>query len=321
MDSTRTALGATLLQFEYFLAAVEHRSLSAAAEAHYIAQPSLSEQVRRLERHLGVTLFHRTNRELLLTEAGRTLVPHARHAVDTARLAVASVAPVRDLTGGTVTFGTFSSARHLIHTPLIERFRALHPGVGVKLVGTNSVRIAEEVRSGRIECAVVALPVDDRGLEIRTIDWKPETIFLSADPGRVQRPATIADLAVARLVMPETLWGDTDPTRLRLLLAAQQANLQISPELEVESPSSALELSRRGVADTISTYAVAHALGALEEIHWCRLEPAMFEDFGFIKRKNAELTPAAQVIMRIAEDLLRELPTTGPPTTGPRPVS
>ena len=119
------ALAVSLQQFSYFLAAVEHGSLSAAAEANYIAQPSLSDQIRRMERTLGVTLFIRTNRALILTDAAQTLVPYAEKAVSAAYDAVESMTPVRDLTGGTVTFGTFSTARHLFHTDLITRFRSL----------------------------------------------------------------------------------------------------------------------------------------------------------------------------------------------------
>jgi DNA-binding transcriptional LysR family regulator len=63
----------TLQQLAYFVAAATYRSFSAAADALHLAQPSLSEQVRRLEDELGVELFARTTRGLTLTEAGRTL--------------------------------------------------------------------------------------------------------------------------------------------------------------------------------------------------------------------------------------------------------
>ena len=67
----------TLQQLRYFLAAADHGSFSAAAESLLMAQPSLSEQIRRLEAELGVALFARAGRRLALTEAGRMLRPHA----------------------------------------------------------------------------------------------------------------------------------------------------------------------------------------------------------------------------------------------------
>ena len=72
------ATAVTLQQLQYFLSAVQHGSLSAAAEAHFIAQPSLSEQIRRLENQLGVSLFIRTNRKLILTVAARSTGRPAR---------------------------------------------------------------------------------------------------------------------------------------------------------------------------------------------------------------------------------------------------
>ena len=79
-----------------------------------MAQPSLSEQIRRLEAELGVPLFARAGRGLELTEAGRLLRPHAERTVAAAQEAAESVREVRDLTGGTVAFGTFGSAHHYL---------------------------------------------------------------------------------------------------------------------------------------------------------------------------------------------------------------
>lgn len=112
----------TVQQLHYFVAAVKHGSLSAAADAVHIAQPSLSEQVRRLERSLGVVLFTRTNRRLQLTEAGRLVLPRAERVLAEMEELTASVREVRTLRGGTVSFGTFSTAHIFLLNPLIRDF-------------------------------------------------------------------------------------------------------------------------------------------------------------------------------------------------------
>src|SRR5216117_3407956 len=104
----------TLQQLQYFLATVEHGSFSAAAEALHMAQPSLSEQVRRLEAELGVALFQRVGRGLVLTEAGRALRPHAERTLADAEAARDSVADVRELRGGTASFGTWATWRYYV---------------------------------------------------------------------------------------------------------------------------------------------------------------------------------------------------------------
>src|SRR4051795_12672610 len=102
----------TLQQLTYFLAAVEHGSFSAAADALLMSQPSMSEQVRRLEAELGGPLFVRAGRGVEVNEAGRLLPPHAERTLAEARAAAESVREVRTLTGGTVSFGFFSGAHH-----------------------------------------------------------------------------------------------------------------------------------------------------------------------------------------------------------------
>jgi DNA-binding transcriptional LysR family regulator len=97
----------TLQQLRYFLTAADKGSFSAAAESLLMAQPSLSDQIRKLEAELGVALFTRAGRRLVLTEAGRMLRPHAERTLAAAEEAVESVKEVRTLTGGTVSFGTF----------------------------------------------------------------------------------------------------------------------------------------------------------------------------------------------------------------------
>src|SRR3954453_15163041 len=125
----------TLQQLKYFLAAAGNGFFSAAAESLHMAQPSLSEQVRRLEAELGVPLFARAGRGLALTEAGKLLRPHAERTLAEASQARESVREVRELRGGTVAFGTFSSAHHYLTGQLVQDFHARHPGMRIRVVG------------------------------------------------------------------------------------------------------------------------------------------------------------------------------------------
>src|SRR4051812_39132726 len=126
-----------------------------------MAQPSLSEQIRRLEAELGVPLFVRAGRGLELTEAGRLLRPHAERTLAEAQAALESVREVRDLAGGTVAFGTFGSAHHYLLGGLVEEFRRHHPGVHLRIVGQNSAEVADAVRDGHHEAGLVVLAIDD----------------------------------------------------------------------------------------------------------------------------------------------------------------
>lgn len=305
----------TLQQLTYFLASVEHGSLSAAANANHIAQPSLSEQIRRLEKQLGVSLFVRTNRNLILTEAARLLVPHAQRTLDAAAEAVQAVSPVRTMTGGTVAFGTFSTAHHLLHEDVVADFRALHPLVRVRLVGLNSADVATAVREGHLEAGLVALPIDDQGLDVGPLRWVTEAVYFSAEPERTRRPLDAHRMGEVDLILPEAGWGDMDPTRRQLVVRAQNAGVRLEPVVEVESPAAALALAARGVGDTIISLALARQLGFGEQLHWVSLDPPLHETFAFIMRRGANVSPAAAVLMRLMADRLAELPGAGPVPT------
>src|SRR3954471_11545569 len=147
----------TLQQLAYFVAAASYGSFSAAADALHLAPPSLSEQgrrlaeqVRRLEEELGVELFARTTRGLHLTEAGRTLRPEAEAALAAVDRARQSVVDVRELLTGTVTMGILGRPPAEAIGRVVQRFRAEHPGVRLRLIGLNSAEVADAVRDGEL---------------------------------------------------------------------------------------------------------------------------------------------------------------------------
>jgi len=295
----------TLLQLEYFVASVEHGSFSAAAAALHVAQPSLSEQIRRLEGRLGVVLFVRTNRRLVLTEAGQLLLPRARAALVAAEDAVDVVRPVRSLTGGTVSFGTFSSAHHFLLVDLVSRFRDRYPAVRIRILGRNSAEVADAVRDGRLEAGLVALPVDTQGLDVTPPVWTAEVVYASADSARLASPVSIERLATLPLILPEARWGDLDPTRRQLSERAREAGVALEPTIEVELPAAAVALAARGVADAVVARSLLAAMDVGDRLGWAPLDPPMFETFAFVTRSGSQLSPATQEMIRIAADLLR----------------
>jgi DNA-binding transcriptional LysR family regulator len=296
----------TLQQLSYFLAAVEHGSFSAAATSLHMAQPSLSEQIRRLEAELGVALFARAGRRLELTEAGRLLLPQAERTLAAAREAAESVREVRDLTGGTVEFGTFGSAHHYLLGGLVEEFRRGHPSVRVRAIGQNSAEVADAVRDGQLEAGLIALPVEDRGLDVRPA-MQEEMLYVSADPAHTREPITIEGLSRSPLILYDARWGADDPTRRQLRERAQQAGVKLEPQIEVEFMTAALDLASRGVGDTIAPRSILAARGVGRRLSTTPFEPPLFDTFAFITRRNAHLSPATREFMAIAEKRVRAL--------------
>jgi DNA-binding transcriptional LysR family regulator len=290
----------TLQQLRYFLAAAERGSFSAAAEALHMAQPSLSDQIRKLEAELGVALFARAGRKLALTEAGRMLRPHAERTLASAEEAADSVKEVRTLTGGTVSFGTFGSAHHYLLGGLVQDFRRRHPDVRVRVVGQNSAEVADAVRDGRLEAGLIALPIDDRGLEVRP-SIREENHYVSASPQRLAKPKTIEEIAAATLILYDARWGAVDPLRRQLNERAQRAGVRIEPQIEVEYLTAALDLAARRLGDTIAGPSVLVTRGYARKLSSVSLDPPLYDTFAFVTRRNAHLSPATRTFMELAE--------------------
>jgi LysR family cyn operon transcriptional activator len=297
----------TLQQLTYFLASAEHGSFTAAADALHLARPSISEQIANLEAELGVALFVRTGRRLELTDAGRLLRPEAERTLAAASDAAHVVRRARTLTGGTASLGTFSTAHHLLLPGLVEDFARRHPEVAVRLVGENSVQLADAVRRGRLEAGLVALPIDDEGLEVGAPVAQFEVVYATAEPGRLDGAMTVERLAQAALVLPEARWGDDDPTRRQLADRAQRAGVTIRPRIDVQHANAALELAARGIADTLVTRALLDALRYDERLAAAPLDPPLHESFAFIRRRNSRPSPATRAIMTLAEEHLAGL--------------
>jgi DNA-binding transcriptional LysR family regulator len=310
----------SLHQLRCFVAAYELRSFTAAADELGYAQPSLSEQVRLLERSVGGLLFTRAGRGVVPTEAAEALRPHAERALAAAAEAARAVAAVQSLESGTVRFGIFGTARLYLGASLIADVLERHPGLRVELVGQNSTEVVEELRRGRLEAAMIALPVADEALSVTPVA-REELVYVSADPDRLTSPATPKTLAEAPLVLAETTWRDRDPTRVVLARAAQQAGRSLQTRIEVEDVETAVELVGRGLADTVVPRGVLAELGPrlAPGAGAVSLRPRLHETIAVVHRRDAVLSPAVRLMVELAVERIRQVcEPVGRSALGPR---
>ncbi|MDQ1735183.1 MAG: hypothetical protein QOH56_1434 [Pseudonocardiales bacterium] len=291
----------SLHQFRCFLATLEHESFTAAADLLGLAQPSVSEQVRLLERSLDAELFQRAGRGVVATEAARVLRPYAEKTLATVDEAERAVASVRDVITGTVRFGVFGTARVYLTRDLVSDMMARHPGVRLELIGQNSLEVLDALRRGRLEAAIIALPIDDEGLQISPV-MRDEVVYVSADPARLAKPVTPTELAAATLVLSEASWGNTDSTRGQLARAVQSVGRTLIPKIEVEDVESALEIAALGLADAITARGILHRLADRlpPSLGWVSLRPRLFDEFAIVHRRGTELSPATRAVVGMA---------------------
>lgn len=296
----------SLHQLRCFSAAYEHRSFTAAAYELGYAQPSLSEQIRLLERSLGAQLFTRAGRGVVPTEAADALRPHAERALAAAAEARTAVASVSALETGTVRFGIFGTARLYMGATLVRDILDRHPGLRVELIGQNSTEVVEELRRGRLEAAMISLPIADEGMAVRPVA-REELVYISADPERLRTAVTPKALAAAQLVLPEATWRTQDSTRVALNRFVQEAGRSLSTRIEVEDVETAVELVEQGLADSVVQRAVLDELGPrlAPGTGWVSLRPRLYDTIAVVHRRDAVLSPGAQLVISLAVERIQ----------------
>jgi len=158
-----------LRHLRYFLAVADELHFGRAAGRIGIAQPALSQQIRRLESEVGAELFHRSTREVRLSAAGDALRPHALRALDdVARGADAAVRASRGEIGS-LTVGFIETASSAFVPAAVRRFRADRPGATLTLRELSVDAQIEGLRSGNLDVAIVRPPIDSADLLVEVV--------------------------------------------------------------------------------------------------------------------------------------------------------
>lgn len=134
-----------------FLATAEEGSLSAAARAMGVAQPTLGRQIRALEQELGVVLFERVGRDLVLTPTGWGLVDHVRAMSEAAGRVALTAAGQSQQVEGSICISASDGFAAFMLTPIIARLRKQQPGIQIQLIASNK---ASDLRRREADIAI-----------------------------------------------------------------------------------------------------------------------------------------------------------------------
>lgn len=286
-------------QLRYFLAVVDAGSVHRAAEQLYVAQPSVSQALRALERDLGSLLFHRTGRRLVLTAAGSALVAPAREVMRGFELARATVEAVDGLVGGELVIASMPSQSVSPLTGLVAAFAAAHPLVQVSVrAASTPPGVQAMLTTGEAELGVVAAaPSAPRLHDLEVLRLETQRFALLArDESVLPRgdPVRPEDLAGAVLIVGQQGTGmrRVAETVRRLAPGSRFA-------VEVEHREAVLPLVLAGVGTAVvsdSWRGLAEAAGATVRALAC---PDLLE-VSLVYRPG-RLSPAATAFLRLAE--------------------
>jgi DNA-binding transcriptional LysR family regulator len=167
-----------LRHFRYVIAVADTLHFGHAAARLHISQPPLSQQIRQLEEELGVTLFHRTKRQVQLTEAGKMFVQDARLILAQAEHVAKLAMRLSDGEVGQLTIGVAGAADAPIFIDILRLFDKRHPHIRVRVRNMSTAQQALALQEGRLHVGFLVPPLDDSGLTLETVTQQPIVIAL-----------------------------------------------------------------------------------------------------------------------------------------------
>ena len=189
-------------QLEAFVEAQRRGSITRAAAALELTQPTVTARLRGLERELGTPLLVRGQRGVTLTAAGRRFLPRAMAALEAVRRGVADTRSSREARGGFLTLGLASDLALYLAPAALARFARTHPDVEVSVRSGRSRAVAEALRADEIEIALVSQLVVLPELASRPLFTEDVPVVVGrSHPFARRARVAIDDLAMSGLVI------------------------------------------------------------------------------------------------------------------------
>src|SRR5712691_4611159 len=287
-------MNVSLHQLRIFVAVARLGNFTRAAERLNLSQPSLSLHIRQLEQELGVRLFDRSTRSVVLTRAGEDFLPTAERLLDDFQSAVASVADLAARRRGRVAVAVLPSVAAELLPRAIALLHKRHPDITVALRDDVAEHIPARVRSGEVDFglgAIDGLDADVFGAPLFSDELI--AVFPRAHPlAQVAKPTwrTVAKFPFVAM--------SRDSSVRRLTEQAFARNgLQLEPAFEAKYMSTAVGIIAHGLGvGTLPSSAVS----MVEQAGLCHADihaPVMKRRIGIMLRRGRSLSPAAQALV------------------------
>jgi LysR family transcriptional regulator, nitrogen assimilation regulatory protein len=295
-----------LRQLRYYVAIVDHGSLSRAAVFLHVAQPALTQQLRQLEDELGVQLLHRSAQGVLGTDAGKLFYEHAQAILKQVADAQAAVVQSAERPSGSVTLGLPHSISGALALPLLNAIRQRYPEITLQLTEELTGNLAEQLRSGRVNLAVLLDDGQLGGFAATPLVEEELRFICRADmelaAGRDFLP--LREALAATLILPGLQHG----VRPRIESTARAAGLATQGVIEINSIAILKSAILAGMGATILPVAPLQAeveRGAMRAL--AIREPAISRRVVLCTSRNIPLTNAAAAVGRLVVQVAREL--------------
>lgn len=165
--------GLSLRDLEYVLAVAEFGHFGRAADHCGVSQPALSAQIRRLEETLGVVIFERNHRRVLVTKSGDRIIAHARQVIAEARALLEAAQSIDGALHGDFRLGAISTVGPYLLPYALKSIRSAFPAIHLILNEGRTSELLEKLQNGSLDALVACAPLNERGLVVHELFFEP----------------------------------------------------------------------------------------------------------------------------------------------------
>jgi DNA-binding transcriptional LysR family regulator len=230
--------------YKVFYWAAKTGSLTQAAKALYLTQPSVSHAIKQLEESFGLTLFYRTSKGVALTQEGTILYSYIEQSQVLISLAEEKMAALKNLDSGELRIGGSDSLFKHYLLPYLEEFHLKHPSVRLHLNHGTTPEVITFLKEGRIDLGVVRMPIVDPQLEVRESIQLQDCFVAGSRYSELKGVVMTMDLL---LQYPVILFSRNSRARMAISEIFQNYGYNLKPEIEVGSVDLLIEFAKRGL--------------------------------------------------------------------------
>ncbi|WP_127360846.1 LysR family transcriptional regulator [Actinacidiphila soli] len=295
-----------LQQLVYFLAVAETRHFTRAAERVHIAQPSLSQQIKALERELGAELFSRARGNIALTDAGQALLPIAARIIADTETATQEVQELVQLRRGRVRLGATPSLCTGLLPDILRDYHRQYPGIRLIIEEGGSRDLVRELATGSLDLALIVLPLQSHDPALDATPLLHEDLVAVSAAGTPDMPEAlrVQDLRDRPLVMFRRGYDLRELTTS----ACRAAGFEPTFAVEGGEMDAVLGFVGAGLGLAVVPSMVAERRPTLRSTPFA--PPGLTRTIALAHRKDAEPPRAARELRRVLLDYVRTHSTT-----------
>lgn len=289
-----------LRHLRYFLSIVKLGSFTKASHELCVTQPTLSHQIRQLEEELGCELLDRSARHVRLTNAGEIFAEYASRATKEVENGKIAIQEFRGLRQGSLTFGVISSFTNSLLPPVLSRFQAEYPGIHLSVLELPTGELERQVREGDLAFGVAYGPAGGDNVNWEDL-FKEELALIISRRHEMAKQASVNFADIAQTPLALLTRGYVS----RKMIDAAFLDAMRTPlvKIEMNSIDAILQMVANTGLATILTARMASGTGGLVAVP---IRPAVFRSAGIFTRQEANLSPAAKIIVDMIREVYRD---------------